>query len=153
MSRVQQYQNIITAFKGTLSADLPSHVHLSNLSALLKKEFDFFWVGFYTRTSENTLTLGPYQGEVPCFTIDLTKGVCGTAAQLGTTQLIADVHSFPNYIACHPEPNAEIVVPGMKNGRCEFVLDVDHIEKNYFNQDDQKMLERIVDLVLEHKLV
>lgn len=153
MDKTEKYQNIISAFQGTLSAKLPTSVHLSNLCALIKKEFNFFWVGFYTLTNDNELTLGPYQGEIPCFTIQLGKGVCGTAARSGQTQIIGDVHSYPNYIACHPEPNSEIVVPGMLADHCAFVMDIDHLEKNYFDHDDQQMLERIVDLVLQHRLI
>ena len=152
MNKIQKYQNVISSFSGTLSASLPSGIHLSNLCALIKKEFGFFWVGFYTRTSENVLTLGPYQGEVPCFTIQLDKGVCGLAAKSGITQIVNDVHSFPDYIACHPEPNSEIVAPGIVNGRCEFVLDIDHEEKGYFDDEDQKMLEEIVQIVISNQL-
>lgn len=153
MNKTQKYQNIISSFSGTLGADLPSGIHLTNLCALIKKEFGFFWVGFYTRTSQDMLTLGPYQGEVPCFTIQLKKGVCGLAASSGSTQIVNDVQSFPNYIACHPEPKSEIVIPGIINERCEFVMDIDHEEKGYFDKEDQSMLEQIVQLVIAKKLL
>lgn len=145
------YQNVRQQFEGLLEADLPFDAHLNNLCALLKKEFQFFWIGFYKTINPTTLQIGPYQGEVPCFTITYGKGVCGTAASSGQTQRVDDVYAFPGYIACHPEPNSEIVIPGMKNGECLFVLDVDHVEKAYFDDVDQQHLEELVGVVIDKK--
>jgi len=153
MSKAEKYLNVIEAFKGTLAANLPAGIHLTNISALLKKEFDFFWVGFYLASETDELVIGPYQGEVPCFYIKHGKGVCGTAAKTGKSQIVGDVHSFPGYIACHPEPQSEIVIPGMKEGKCLFVLDVDHIEKNYFDEVDEQMLSQICELIVNREIV
>ena len=149
MTKVEQYQEVIRNYTSLLDVDLPTHVHLNNLCALLKKEFNFFWVGFYERVSEDQLRLSSYQGEVPCFNIKIGKGVCGTAAAEGKTQLVDDVYAFPGYIACHPEPNSEIVVPGMMNGRCLFVLDIDHVDKAWFSETDTNHLEQLVDLTVQ----
>ena len=149
MSKEAKYQHIYTSFSGLLKANIPNHVHLSNLCALLKKEFDFFWVGFYMRNGDDALQIGPYQGEVPCFDIKIGKGVCGTAAAEKTTQIVPDVHVFPGYIACHPEPNSEIVVPGLKDKKCLFVLDIDHVEKDYFDQTDKEWLEKLCTLLID----
>jgi GAF domain-containing protein len=150
MSKEAQYQHIYTSFSALLKSNIPAHVHMNNLCALLQKEFSFFWVGFYMRNGEDSLQIGPYQGEVPCFDIKIGKGVCGTAAAEKTTQIVADVHQFPGYIACHPEPNSEIVVPGIKEGSCVFVLDIDHIEKDYFDDVDQMWLEKLCVLIVEN---
>ncbi|MBI1183993.1 GAF domain-containing protein [bacterium] len=149
MNKTEQYQNIYTAFSALLKAPVADYVHMNNLCALLKKEFHFFWVGFYLRQGEENLQIGPYQGEVPCFDIKIGKGVCGTAAAEKSTQVVADVHAFPGYIACHPEPNSEIVVPGLNDGNCVFVLDIDHVDKNYFDAVDQEWLEKLCALVVE----
>lgn len=149
MNKQDQYQNLYNAFTALLKADIPVPVHMNNLCAMLKKKFGFFWVGFYNKKDHNTLQIGPYQGEVPCLNITIGKGVCGLAAQLKKTQIVNDVNSFDGYIACHPEPNSEIVVPGIVNGECHFVLDIDHIEKDYFDNIDQKWLEKLCTLLIE----
>lgn len=143
------YEHILPAYKALLQSKIEPFVHLTNLCALLKKEFDFFWVGFYMRNGQDELIIGPYQGEVPCFNIKIGKGVCGTAAEQLQTQIVADVHAFPGYIACHPEPNSEIVIPGIKEGACAFVLDIDHIEKDYFDDTDQYYLELFCEIIVE----
>ena len=50
------------------------------------------------RTPE--LRLGPFQGKVACVRIPFGRGVCGTAAETKTSQLVEDVHQFPGHIAC-----------------------------------------------------
>lgn len=60
------------------------------------------FVGFYVVASPGAqLAVGPYQGEVlACGHIDFGKGVCGTAAASGVTQIVRDVAAIENYIAC-----------------------------------------------------
>jgi L-methionine (R)-S-oxide reductase len=60
------------------------------------------FVGFYVVTTPGEkLAVGPYQGEVlACGHIDFGKGVCGTAAASGVTQIVRDVAAIENYIAC-----------------------------------------------------
>jgi L-methionine (R)-S-oxide reductase len=69
------------------------------------------FVGFYVVTAPGaTLAVGPYQGEVlACGTIAFGKGVCGTAAATGTTQIVPDVSAVENYIACDDETKSECV--------------------------------------------
>lgn len=50
-------------------------------------------------------------GQVACQTIDLGRGVCGTAAAAKQTQLVPDVDAFPGHIACDGASRSEIVVP------------------------------------------
>jgi L-methionine (R)-S-oxide reductase len=71
------------------------------------------FVGFYVVTVPGAeLAVGPYQGEVlACGTIAFGKGVCGTAAARGETQLVRDVSAVENYIACDDETKSEIVLP------------------------------------------
>lgn len=149
MNKETKYQSVQQAFEATLNANLPKFVHMNNLCALLKKEFGFFWVGFYMNKDNGKLQLGPYQGELACFDITIGKGVCGTAAATLKSQIVADVHQFEGYIACHPEPNSEIVVPAVTNSYCPFVLDIDHIEKNYFEPIDQLYLEKLCHLIIQ----
>jgi L-methionine (R)-S-oxide reductase len=71
------------------------------------------FVGFYTvRAPGALLQVGPYQGEMlACGTIAWGKGVCGTAAAQGATQIVTDVRAVENYIACDEDTLSEIVLP------------------------------------------
>ena len=149
MERSQRYEQVYQQYMELLKSELPREVHLNNLCALLKKEFNFFWVGFYMRKNADLLEIGPYQGEVPCFEIRFGRGVCGTAAQTGLTQRIDDVNSFPGYIACHPEPRSEMVIPGQKENQCLFVLDLDHEEEAWFGVTDQEWIEKLVAQIVD----
>lgn len=110
---------------------------------------DFFWTGFY-RVVSGRLVVGPYQGTVGCLRIEFGKGVCGTAAARGETQVVEDVHEFPGHIACDERSQSEIVVPVMgKTGELIAVLDVDSENKGTFDDLDQKHLEKILKQVFE----
>ena len=114
---------------------------LSNASALLYESIeDINWAGFYL-IDKGSLLLGPFQGKVACIRINLGKGVCGTAAALDKTQLIANVHEFAGHIACDSASNSEIVVPLHKDGRVVGVLDIDSPTLNRFSEADKEGLE------------
>lgn len=90
--------------------------------------------------------IGPYQGTVGCLRIDFGKGVCGTAAATGETQVVTDVHEFPGHIACDPNSKSEIVVPVKKGaGDLLAVLDIDSDQLGWFDEVDRKHLEEILD--------
>ncbi|MDQ3072833.1 MAG: GAF domain-containing protein [Bacteroidota bacterium] len=124
--------------------NIPASGNVCNILALLKSELNLFWCGLYMRTSEDQLGLGPFQGLPACTVITLGKGVCGTAAKSGETIIVEDVNQFPGYIACHSETRSEIVVPGFKDGKVAFVLDVDSVEVNFFKDDHKKLFESVV---------
>ncbi|EXJ54463.1 hypothetical protein A1O7_09803 [Cladophialophora yegresii CBS 114405] len=115
------------------------------------------WAGFYVldpSAPEKQLILGPFMGKVACQTIALGKGVCGTAAVgrdgsgRGETLLVSDVDAFPGHIACDGESRSEIVVPiRATNGKVVGVIDIDCAELDGFDEEDQKGLEAIADLL------
>ena len=107
----------------------------------------FFWTGFY-RMVDGELVIGPYQGTVGCLRIEIGRGVCGTAAATGKTQVVEDVHDFPGHIACDPASRSEIVVPVRDSeGRLIAVLDVDSSRKGSFDKVDRQNLEGLLDEV------
>jgi len=58
--------------------------NISNFIALLKEEFQWWWVGFYfvsTSSNSDILALGPFQGPLACTQIKKGKGVCGSSWQ------------------------------------------------------------------------
>lgn len=125
--------------------------NLANASALLWQELqEINWAGFYILEGE-TLVLGPFQGKPACIEIPVGKGVCGTAVQLSSTQLVEDVHAFPGHIACDSASRSEIVVPIRCAGKIWGVLDIDSPHLARFTREDQEGLERFV-AVLEKAL-
>jgi len=83
------------------------------------------WCGFYRRTGDRLLTVGPYQGSMGCLRIDFARGVCGACARTREVQLVPDVHAFPGHIACDDRTRSELVVPVVANGDLVAVLDLD----------------------------
>lgn len=112
---------------GTEPARLIENSNLANTASLLWHGYQSLpspsksvnWAGFYVLdpTKPRQLILGPFQGQVACQTIGFGRGVCGTAAQTGVTQLVSDVDKFPGHIACDGASKSEIVVPIVQNGK------------------------------------
>jgi len=90
------------------------------------------------------LRLGPFQGKVACVRIPFGRGVCGTAAETKTSQLVEDVHQFPGHIACDSASNSEVVVPIVKDNQVVGVLDIDSPSVARFTQEDLAGLEQVV---------
>ena len=121
--------------------------NLANASALIYESLeDLNWAGFYLLEGE-TLVLGPFQGRPACIEIPMGRGVCGTAAQTGQTQLVPDVHLFPGHIACDSASNSEIVVPLRVDGKVVGVLDLDSPWPGRFTVEDQAGLEAVGSIV------
>ncbi|MET0616858.1 MAG: GAF domain-containing protein, partial [Luteibacter sp.] len=104
---------------------------------------DLNWAGFYLFDGTE-LVVGPFQGKPACIRIALGRGVCGTAAQTGQTQVVRDVHDFDGHIACDAASNSEIVVPLFKaDGSLFGVWDVDSPSVARFDDDDRKGMEAL----------
>ena len=138
------YQTIMDAYRPLLEESVPPLSAMANLSALLWSYLpDLNLAGFYLRKGD-TLYLGPFQGKIACQTIRLGRGVCGTAAQTGQTQLVKNVHEFKGHIACDSASNSEIVVPVFKDGKVWGVLDIDSPLLARFDETDRTFLEKAV---------
>ena len=123
---------------------------LANASALIWDALeDINWAGFYIMRN-GRLELGPFQGKVACVSIDIGKGVCGTAWEKDSVQLVPDVHAFPGHIACDSASRSEIVVPIHRDGEVCGVLDIDSPLKDRFTEDDRKGLETLVKVIEAH---
>jgi GAF domain-containing protein len=120
--------------------------NLANIAAALKEQFNFHWVGFYI-VRGNELVLGPFQGPVACTRIKPGKGVCGTAWEQNTIQVVPDVEQFPGHIACSSLSKSEIVLPLSNLTGVWGVLDIDSSEYASFDDEDVIQLKRIVTLI------
>jgi len=119
---------------------------MATMSCLLHHAFGHLWTGFYrVVTPGKLLRVGPYQGTLGCLEIKFGRGVCGTAAETGQTQVVPDVHAFPGHIACDARSASEIVVPVFgKNRELLAVLDIDSAHKAAFDEVDRRELEALV---------
>ncbi|CAO2651991.1 Nn.00g002740.m01.CDS01 [Neocucurbitaria sp. VM-36] len=109
------------------------------------------WAGFYFTDPSNPsqLLLGPFQGQVACQIIAFGRGVCGTAAKEGKTQLVEDVEKFPGHIACDGASKSEVVVPIVKDGKVVAIIDIDCAELDGFTDEDQVALEELAGLLAQ----
>ena len=141
------YEALCMKLTGLLDSVPHRIANLANASALIYESLeDLNWAGFYLLEGE-TLVLGPFQGKPACIEIPLGRGVCGTAAQTGQTQLVPDVHLFPGHIACDSASNSEIVVPLRVDGKVVGVLDLDSPWPGRFTVEDQAGLEAVGSIV------
>jgi L-methionine (R)-S-oxide reductase len=122
--------------------------NLANGAALLMDTVEEInWAGFYLMR-ENMLALGPFQGKPACTRIPLGKGVCGVAAAENRTLRVADVGTFPGYIACDTASQSELVVPlHDRNGAILGVMDIDSDSPARFSEDDQRILELVAGVI------
>ena len=123
---------------------------LSNASAFIMQTTpNLNWSGFYLYEN-NHLILGPFQGKPACVRIEVGKGVCGTAFELGRPINVANVHEFEGHIACDADSNSELVIPLVKNGIKIGVLDLDSFLYDRFDEATENYLIALARLMLEY---
>ena len=142
-NKEERYSNLLPQVKGLLEGEPELVANLANISAALKEQFGWLWVGFYLVKGEE-LVLGPFQGPVACTRIKKGRGVCGKCWENKRTLIVADVEKFPGHIACSSLSRSEIVIPVLNNNEVVAVLDADSEALNHFDETDKKYLEEIV---------
>ena len=93
------------------------------------------WAGFYLMKG-GALILGPFQGKPAVARIETGAGVCGTAAAQDAPQIVENVHTCCNHIACDASSSSEIVVPIHARGALFGVIDIDSPALANFEQED-----------------
>jgi len=146
ISKEEQYLSLIPQIKGLITGEDDQIANLANISAALKEQFKWFWVGFYLVKGDE-LVLGPFQGPVACTRIKKGKGVCGASWQQEEVLVVPDVDEFPGHIACASASRSEIVLPVFNKGEVIGVLDVDSEYLSHFDDIDAKYLKQIVSLL------
>lgn len=151
MNKLEIYQQTEKEILSVLEGEANVTAQMATVACLLAHAFpDNIWTGFYLvdPLKPRELIVGPYQGTLGCLRIPFDRGVCGAAARLAETQLVADVHEFPGHIACDSRSVSEIVVP-VRNGNGELfaVLDIDNPEAGVFDEVDQQALESLIEKV------
>lgn len=145
----EMYRELVQSADALTSTETDSIANMANVAALLWEYLpDVNWTGFY-RVVDGELVLGPFQGKAACIRIPFGRGVCGTAAQTGETQLVEDVHAFPGHIACDANSASELVVPVKRDGKVIAVVDLDSPSRGRFDHDDVLGIEALVAVIAE----
>jgi len=143
MPKPELYHDLVQAAQAITTDEPDSIANMANVAALIWQFVPRLnWAGFY-RVVENELVLGPFIGKPACIRIAFGRGVCGTAAASGETQLVRDVHAFPGHIACDAASQSELVVPVLRDGQVIAVIDLDSPEPARFDAEDAAGLEAL----------
>lgn len=142
-TKESQYKSLLPQIKALIEGEDDLIANLANISAALKAQFNFFWVGFYVVKNEE-LILGPFQGPIACTRIKKGKGVCGSAWAENKVLIVPDVEKFPGHIACSLDAKSEIVLPFYRNGTIIGVLDIDSDTLNSFDSVDKEYLTQLL---------
>src|SRR5690606_35249694 len=97
--KTTQYTSLLPQIKALITGEPDETANLANITAALKEQFNWLWVGFYL-VKQDELVLGPFQGPIACTRIRKGKGVCGAAWANAATLIVPDVEAFPGHIAC-----------------------------------------------------
>lgn len=145
-TKEEQYLSLIPQIEALLFGETDLIANLANVTAALKEQFGWFWVGFYL-VKNDELVLGPFQGPVACTRIKIGKGVCGASWERKEIIIVPNVDEFPGHIACASASKSEIVVPFYKGNEIIGVLDVDSEHLAYFDEVDGNYLNKIINLL------
>jgi GAF domain-containing protein len=104
------------------------------------------WSGIY-RLEGDTLVLDEYVGAATDHTrIPVGRGVCGTAVAENRNQVIEDVRTLDNYLACSVQTRSEIVVLIRDEaGTILGQIDIDGHQVGAFDASDEALLKRMAE--------
>ena len=147
LSGDELFRELHSGARALVDGEPDAVANMANIAALIAQLMpDLNWAGFY-RVISSELVLGPFIGKPACIRIALGQGVCGTAAAMGTTQRIDDVHAFPGHIACDAASASELVVPVKRDGAVIAVIDLDSPQHARFSDADARAFETLADIV------
>jgi GAF domain-containing protein len=136
LPKPELYSALARAADALVQGEPDPVANMANIAAVIWQLVpDLNWAGFY-RAIGDELVLGPFMGKPACIRIPFGVGVCGTAAALGSTQVVPDVHAFPGHIACDADSRSELVVPVLHDGRVIAVIDLDSPTAGRFDDED-----------------
>ena len=140
----QKIKGIITKNKSTTI--------LQDVVDVLYENFEkYSWVGIYL-VEGDALVLGPWKGKQATehIKIPIGKGVCGSAAQSGKTEVVDEVSKDSRYLSCFFSTRSEIVVPIKKKNIVIGEIDIDSDVPAAFDNNDAVFLEKIADMLCQH---
>ena len=149
-SKPEAYAELLQQVRGLLHGETNLIANAANFAALVWHALpDLNWCGFYLYDGKE-LVVGPFQGKPACVRIALGRGVCGTAAQTRSPQVVQDVNAFADHIACDAASQSEIVVPLLRRGGSLLgVWDVDSPRLARFDDEDRAGMEMLCAVFME----
>ena len=72
-TREEQYLDLIPQIAALLEGETDLIANLANITAALKQQFEWLWIGFYL-VKDRELVLGPFQGPIACTRIKKGQG-------------------------------------------------------------------------------
>ena len=145
-SRKEKYEVLLPQLHALVEGEEDLIANVANVIAALKETLNVLWIGIYFVKNKD-LVLGPFQGPVACTRIAISRGVCGTAWKEKKSIIVPDVDQFPGHIACNSLSKSEIVLPGFKNEKVIFVIDLDSEQLNDFDKTDEHYLQQVVAII------
>ena len=111
----------------------------------------FDWTGVYLHNAdEGELWLHNYVGRgTEHAKIPVGKGICGAAVEKGENQIVNDVSTVENYIACDPRTKSELVVLIRAGDEIYGQIDIDSSKGDAFTSDDEEALRLVADKLAE----
>jgi GAF domain-containing protein len=111
----------------------------------------YSWVGIYL-VEGTMLVLGPWKGEYATehTRIPIGKGICGSAARSGKTEVVSDVLKDSRYLSCFLSTRSEIVIPIKKKNKVIGEIDIDSDCPAAFTKADVVFLEKVADMLSQH---
>src|SRR6478752_2565240 len=98
LPRAEAYRELDAHIRAVLRGVDDEIAAMATMSALIHHAFGPLWTGFYRVVEPGALLrVGPYQGSLGCLEITFGRGVCGTAAATGETQVVEDVMAFAGH--------------------------------------------------------
>jgi L-methionine (R)-S-oxide reductase len=149
-TKEEQYLELIPQIAALIEGEPDLIANLANITAALKQQFEWLWIGFYLVKDEE-LVLGPFQGPIACTRIKKGRGVCGIAWEQMKTIIVQDVNAFPGHITCSSLSKSEIVLPLIRQKEVVAVMDIDHSQYAAFDKTDELFLSEIISLILFKK--
>lgn len=122
---------------------------LQNVVDFLYENFEHYsWIGIYIVQGDD-LILGSWKGEhaTEHTKIPIGRGICGSAAKTGKTEVIADVNTDNRYLSCFVSTKSEIVVPIKKQDIIVGEIDIDSDKVAAFTNEDKLFLEKVANLL------
>lgn len=144
-----EYKEIMDKIDQITERNIESNQILEKIVKILYNNVDYYsWIGIYI-VENNNLILGPWQGKQATehTKIPIGKGVCGSAAATGKTEIVPNVKEDDRYLACFLSTKSEIVVPIKKKGKIVAEIDIDSNQEDAFKKEDEKFLEKIAEKI------
>lgn len=127
----------------------------TSLQAIVETLYENFphysWVGVY-RVEDDELVLEAWRGPFPTqhVRIPIGKGICGSAAKTGRTEVVPNVSNDSRYLACFTSTRSEIVVPIKKGRKVVGEIDIDSDKRDAFSEADRIFLERVASIIAQN---